>query len=371
MFSWLQSKNLSKVHSFEFCNSFVKWNLFVDFTREPIIETVITPREGFKLVVRSSKGGGQEEHFVDAVEVVSFGSSFFLRSLERPKCFLVPATDYEVLEVREARMVIKHVGTDRSIKIGGGRDANMRAINEPAAEKHEPVPYLQPMAAESADPFSSSGEEQPAPPAEGRTENKRRDRRRPLRRRRGRDDRDDSSKDDEASSSSQEGESESPKRANSNGDAHEPHKPKENSYHAANTAEGTPNPSTMMSTLLPPPPTLISETIARYKDNALFKGAFFTKEEKELEKGDIAVDKHAMFSAETVDSLSSEGTEISSEELAASISTQPSSDPMQMLIAENELDLSQRMHEDHPTDPAIHDDLWNLSDDISKDHHHD
>ena len=59
----------------------------VDFTREPIVETVITPKEGCKLVVRSSKSSGQEEYFVDAVEVVSFGTSFFFRSLERPKSF--------------------------------------------------------------------------------------------------------------------------------------------------------------------------------------------------------------------------------------------------------------------------------------------
>ena len=32
----------------------------VNFTREPIIETVITPREGCKLVVRNSKGVGRK-----------------------------------------------------------------------------------------------------------------------------------------------------------------------------------------------------------------------------------------------------------------------------------------------------------------------
>ena len=77
----------------------------MDFTREPIIETIITPKEGCKLVVRSSKSAGQEEYFVDALEVVSFGGQSFFRSLERPKAFLVPTSDDEVLEVREARMV--------------------------------------------------------------------------------------------------------------------------------------------------------------------------------------------------------------------------------------------------------------------------
>ena len=108
----------------------------MDFTREPIIESVITPKEGCKLVVRSSKGAGQEEFFVDSLEVVSFGNTFFLRSLERPKSFLVPATDYEVLEVRETRMVLKNVGLDRSIKIGGGREPTKRvAKKEPPKEK--------------------------------------------------------------------------------------------------------------------------------------------------------------------------------------------------------------------------------------------
>ncbi|MBX9744672.1 MAG: hypothetical protein K2X08_05615, partial [Chlamydiales bacterium] len=80
----------------------------MNFTREPIIETVITPRDGCKLVIRSSKGNGQEDYFVDAVEVVSFGHSFFFRSLERPKSFLVPMSDYEVLELKETRMVLKN-----------------------------------------------------------------------------------------------------------------------------------------------------------------------------------------------------------------------------------------------------------------------
>ena len=98
----------------------------VNFTREPIIETIITPKDGYKLVVRNSKGGNQEEFSVDAVEVVSFGHSFFFRSLEKPRSFLVPASDYEVLEVKETRVVLKNVGPERAIKIGGGREAPVR-----------------------------------------------------------------------------------------------------------------------------------------------------------------------------------------------------------------------------------------------------
>jgi hypothetical protein len=115
----------------------------VNFTREPIIETIISPKEGYKLLVRSSKGGGSEEYFVDAVEVVSFGRGFFFRSQERPKAFLVPVSDYEILEVKETRVALKNVSHERNIKIGGGREASLRHHHrEPMHEKEresEPV----------------------------------------------------------------------------------------------------------------------------------------------------------------------------------------------------------------------------------------
>ncbi len=102
----------------------------MNFTREPIIETVITPREGMKLLVRNSKGGAQEDYFVDAVEVVSFGHSFFFRSLERPKSFLVPVGDYEVIELKEMKMALKNAAPERSIKIGGGRENSISVWKE-------------------------------------------------------------------------------------------------------------------------------------------------------------------------------------------------------------------------------------------------
>lgn len=115
----------------------------MNYTREPIIETVITPKEGYKLVVRSSKGVGQEEYIVDAIEVVSFGHSFFFRSLERPKSFLVPVSDYELVEAKETRVVLKNATFERSIKIGGGREERVKAPKEkpaePVVEEQEPA----------------------------------------------------------------------------------------------------------------------------------------------------------------------------------------------------------------------------------------
>ena len=144
----------------------------MDFTREPIIETVITPKEGCKIVVRSSKSIGQEEYFVDSLEVVSFGNAMFFRSLEKPKAFLVPASDYEILEVREARMVLKNVGLDRSIKIGGGREP--KVAKEVVPEKTDSLETEE----------ATTPEENPVS-VDNRAE-KKRDRRRQQRRRRGR-----------------------------------------------------------------------------------------------------------------------------------------------------------------------------------------
>ena len=98
----------------------------MNFTREPLIETVIVPREGCRLILRSSRNESQEEFTVDAVEIVSFGPALFYRSLEKPRPFLVPIGDYEVVEVKESRVVLKNAPFERTIKIGGGREGSLR-----------------------------------------------------------------------------------------------------------------------------------------------------------------------------------------------------------------------------------------------------
>lgn len=243
----------------------------MDFTRQPIIETVITPREGCKLVVRSSKGIGQEEYFVDALEVVSFGNCFFFRSLERPKCFIVPVSDYEVLEVREARMVLKHVVPERTSQ----KQPQLREQQAPRPPR-EPRQQEQPQeAAQSEGETEAAGEGR----SEVRLDQKKRDRRRHQRRRRGRDERDETGRTP--------GQGEGEREEDESGEEKE-------SSSSTNLGEGEPQQhvtSTILSTLLPPPPTLISETIARYKDNEMFKGAFFNKDEKNSEVTAGAVDE--------------------------------------------------------------------------------
>jgi len=202
----------------------------VNFTREPIIETVITPREGCKLVVRSSKGANQEDYFVDAVEVVSFGHSFFFRSLERPKSFLVPVSDYEILELKETRMVLKNVSGERSIKIGGGRDTPPR----PQAREQAPAEEV---------PRSEIAAEAPSnAPMQDR---KGRDRRRSRRRRGG------GSMDMRHEGPVSEERPES-----------QPNQPPTEGVERS--GEELPPPS-FISKLFPPPSTLIKDNLSRYK----------------------------------------------------------------------------------------------------------
>ncbi len=234
----------------------------MNFTREPIIETVITPREGCKLVVRSSKANGQEDYYVDAVEVVSFGHSFFFRSSERPKSFLVPVSDYEILELRETRMVLKNVSTDRSLKIGGGRDAPLRPQREQTHEERAPreeSPEAQPQEA-----TSDRGQER-----NGHNDRKR-DRRR--RGRRGGRDRDPQHR---------------PHPPADAGAAPTPEEgPELNEETPASPPEELKAPS-FISKLFPPPSTLIKETLGRYKTTeSVEEEAFTESNDEEAEESD-------------------------------------------------------------------------------------
>jgi len=187
----------------------------VNFTREPLIETVITPKEGYKLIVRNSKVGGQEEYFVDAVEVISFGNASFFRSMEKPKCFLVPVSDFEILEARESRMVLKTQSSEKGIKIAGGREAPLKVKEEISSQESEGVSSV------------VSGEQR---------SDKRRERRRSRKRRK-----------EDFEEGTEEISEPAPEA-----------KPEEKKFERPG--------------LIPPPSTLISETIVRYKSLAPVEG---------------------------------------------------------------------------------------------------
>jgi len=235
----------------------------VEFTRQPIIETVITAKEGFKLVVRSSKNTSQEEYFVDAVEVVSFGSALFFRSTEKPKAFLAPVSDYEVLEVREARMVLKNVGLEKAIKIGGGKETLLKAVREERPE------------GESA-------------PQQERSGDRKRDRRRGLRgRRRERDE----------APKTEEGGAEEPLREEVEGldDAQTIELPEPKKLGRRGRQAAMELSSNVLKSLLTPPPNLISETIEKYRDDELLKGIFIPKDAAPSEFPVSAEEEEAIF----------------------------------------------------------------------------
>ena len=215
------------------------------FTREPVTETIITPREGFKLVVRNSKGAGQEEFFVDSVEIISFGTSCFYRSLEKPKPFLAPVSDYEVLEVRDTRLGLKHLGSGDKIKISGGRD---KSLNEPSSGGSKRGGRRSKKDKEPKEETPKVVEEEKAK-AETPDVDKKRDRRRHSRRKKQRD--------------------EQPA----------PAPPPIMEVNPQNVSEGgdaldevvEPTSSSILPKIIPPPSGLISEDIARYKDAPFYQ----------------------------------------------------------------------------------------------------
>lgn len=226
----------------------------MNFTREPIIETVITPREGCKLVVRSSKGASQEDYFVDAVEVVSFGNSLFFRSQERPKSFLVPVSDYEILELKETRMVLKNVATDRSIKIGGGREAPPRPREE--------------------DP--TLAESRPAPQQQNQQKRENNNRRR--RNRRGRD-----RNDPEMRGDQQQPREEMREEYRDEAPQQPPEDLQSSSDFTPREPEAQEKAPSFISKLFPPPTTLIRENLSRYKP-AENEESFSTEEKTSVEE---------------------------------------------------------------------------------------
>lgn len=191
----------------------------MDFTREPLVETIITPKEGFKLIIRASSANSQEEYAVAAVEVVSFGNVYFFRSLEKPKAFLLPMTEYEVVESRETRTVLKKPQIEKSIKIGGGKKV--------AAKKDK----------------DKDGEEGPSEDPK-KKEKKRTRKRRPKEEK-------SEARVEEATPSEEEGKEEAPQQRR---------------------------------TLLPPPTSLISDQIDRYKNYLVEQGALLPEEMEESEE---------------------------------------------------------------------------------------
>lgn len=269
----------------------------MDFTREPIIESIITPREGFRMVVRSSKNVGHEEYFVDAVEIITFGNSVFFRSKEKPKPFVVPACDYEIFEVREPRLILKTPSIEGTVKISSPRETSHKPApksspsmpfesgsarlssaaseekEEPQKEIYERPGFSAPVEEKEPAAFvpQSSQEESVTASSEASHEKKRERRNRFRKKKGGREEREETREEKKEGviaplGEIQEGFSEEQVKAE------------------LERKEELPPP--VMRTLLPPPTTLIRDDIERLRKDDTFKGAFFMKDDKTEEAED-------------------------------------------------------------------------------------
>ena len=271
----------------------------MDFTREPIIETVITPREGYRLVVRSSKNMAQEEHFVEALEVVSFGSALFFRCRERPKPFIVPVSDYEILEVREAKMMLKTPSFEKTVT------APRESVQKQRQEQKQEAK------AEAHTEGEKKEAETPADvTAEARSE-RRRDRRRSFRRKRGQ--------------SREEGQEATVTQAPPEvlqGEGKEALSSRQEEEQKDKILTTAP----LLSTILPPPTTLIREHLEVLRKQPAYKDAFYREsggdfvdeedtiieqlrsgdEKKEFELGDQEVSQQEPFREAYVEETPSE-----------------------------------------------------------------
>jgi hypothetical protein len=238
------------------------------FTREPLIETVITPREGYKLVVKSTRIHENDEYFVDALEVVSFGQALFFRSMERPKCFLVPVSDYEVMEVRETRLILKASPLEKGVKIGGGREAQIKSSKDDKEDRADDEEMQSFESIDEDEELHESHQAAELVPSESKIEKKRERRRHRRKKLRG---------DEKEESSSVEikapllGDDLQESFVNSTIDQLPlEERPQKSIF-------DTPH---HFGTLIPPPPNLISETLNAYRNQEQFKKAFIqTKEE--------------------------------------------------------------------------------------------
>lgn len=212
------------------------------FTREPIIESILSARDGFKLVLKNSKMTSGAEISAEVIEIVSFSGNIFYRSQDRSKNFLLPASDFEVQEIKDSRLVLKNISLEKSNKQQNpSKEASIKELEEDlVAEESGDIEAV-------SEPVQTGSSAQASSGSSSRLE-RRRERRRNRRRRQ----MEEKTVQDKpsASSDSQEGEI---------------------SEQAGEEVKGTEvsNISIPTLNLIPPPTTLISQTLARYKEKEL------------------------------------------------------------------------------------------------------
>lgn len=201
------------------------------FTREPIVESVLSARDGYKLVLKNSKLASTTEISAEVIEIVSFAGTVFYRSQDRSKNFLLPASDFELSEVKDGRLVLKNISLEKSNKLQNLQRETLSADSEFQDEA---------VKGEEGSQVDNEGSSLvTAEPKNNRLE-RRRERRRNRRRRHNED-----------------------KKEGPVTEAAPQDEVVEKGHAEDNTQPVVPT-----LNLIPPPPTLISQTLARYKDKA-------------------------------------------------------------------------------------------------------
>lgn len=210
------------------------------FTREPIIESILSARDGYKLVLRNSKTASSAEISAEVIEIVSFAGTVFYRSQDRSRNFLLPAIDFEIVEVKDARLVLKNISLEKSSKLQNPPKETV--LEEASDELHDDAVVGNDQEVQASATTANSSQN-------SRLE-RRRERRRNRRRRHNEEKNTEEKKDGSVDTAQEQESSESLADGGSLLD------------------NVSPQPSIQIPTLnlIPPPTTLISQTLARYKE---------------------------------------------------------------------------------------------------------
>ena len=215
----------------------------MNFTREPILETIISAKEGYKLSIKSTKSDSTVEYLVDAVEVVCFGTTYFYRSGEPAHTFFIPAQDFEIMQVRQTRLVLK-TPTEKNIKIAGG-DTSKKGSDKSQGDKKKSRSK-----AKSSDKKSEDSKKESATDKKGENTGKAE-----------KTEKTDKAEDVKSKEGDAKGKKEPKAKASRRGEKKSTSKaPKK-----AETGDVATAPSSIFSHLLRPPEALISDSIEKYQ----------------------------------------------------------------------------------------------------------
>lgn len=109
----------------------------MDFTRIPLLETILTAREGYVLHLHNC--WREEEHYTAAaLQLVTIGGVLFYRAAEDPCLFLLPANAYRVTESKQPSLGLVYSKEQRRPRKGNTRKRRRQSTNDkeqPTEEK--------------------------------------------------------------------------------------------------------------------------------------------------------------------------------------------------------------------------------------------